>query len=222
MKKTAIIIGATGLTGESVLNRLLNDDRYNCIKVFGRNSTEKHHKKLQEYICDLMDTDTFAKDFEGDEVYCCIGTTAAKTPDKNQYRKIDYGIPVSIASLCKQKDIETLIIISAMGANAKSRIFYNRIKGEMENAVLNMKIKKTILVQPGLIEGKRKEKRPVEFILRKLFSILNLFLVGSFKKYSSINTAVIANAMINLANSSDEISGRISSGELAKIGKYES
>jgi uncharacterized protein YbjT (DUF2867 family) len=218
MKKTAIILGATGLTGGILVDRLLEDDRYEHIKVFGRNTLGITHEKLNEYICDLLNPETFENDFEGDEVYCCIGTTAAKTPDKARYKEIDYGIPVSLAGLCKKKGIPTLLVISAMGANKNSSVFYNRVKGEMEIAVLQQEVKHTFLMQPALIGGERAEKRWGELLFKKLFAVFNFILVGPLKKYQSIKPEIIVNAMIKLANGNYE-RGRIPSDRIAEIGK---
>lgn len=217
MKKTALIFGATGLTGSILVSKLLQDDRYKTVKVFGRKTINMYHVKLVEHICDLFDPATFEKDFYGDEVYCCIGTTAAKTPDKVLYKKIDYGIPVTIAKLCKQKGIPTLLIISSLGANKNSPVFYSRTKGEMEIEVRNQKVERTFFIQPALISGNRKEKRSGEMFFKKLFSFVNVLLVGPLKKYRSIKPQVIANAMIKLANGDYE-PGRIPSDKLAEIG----
>ncbi len=217
MKKTALIFGATGLTGSILVSKLLQDDRYETIKVFGRKSINMYHKKLVEHICNLFDPTTFEKDFYGDEVYCCIGTTAAKTPDKVLYKKIDYGIPVTLAKLCQQNGVPTLLIISSLGANKNSPVFYSRTKGEMEIDVLNQEVKRTFFIQPALISGNRKEKRSGELLFKKLFSFLNVFLIGPLKKYRSIEPQVIASAMIKLANG-DYAPGRIPSDKLAQIG----
>jgi len=90
MGKTAIILGATGLTGGLVLDKLLSDERYSTIKVFSRKSIKNNNPKIVEYIGDLFELEKFKKDFTADEVFCCIGTTAKKTPDKSIYRKIDH------------------------------------------------------------------------------------------------------------------------------------
>lgn len=218
MNKTAIILGATGLTGSIVLDKLLNDERYQSIKVFGRNSVHKEHSKLQENICNLLKPETFKSSFYGDEVFCCIGTTASKTQNKSQYKKIDHGIPVSAAKLASQNGMKTLLVMSALGANENSSVFYNRIKGEMERDVLKESVEKTFLIQPALIGGERNEKRWGELIFKKIFSVFNFLLVGPLKKYRSIKPETIAQAMIYLANSEWE-TGRIPSGQLAEIGK---
>jgi len=144
MGKTAIIIGATGLTGNIVLNKLLKDDRYSILKVFSRKNLYIKNSKVIEKTGNLLDLNFFEDDFYADELYCCIGTTAKKTPDKEVYKKIDYGIPVSAAKMCKANKVNTILIVSALGANAKSSIFYNRIKGQMEQDVALENIKKHV------------------------------------------------------------------------------
>jgi len=199
-KKTAILLGATGLVGDTLLKLLLKDERYSKVVVFSRKALDLKHQKLEIFIGDLLDMERFSNHFYGDEVYCCIGSTKAKTPDLNVYKKIDYGIPVSAAQLCKSNDIKTMIIISALGADSKSSLFYNRIKGEMENAVLALNLDKTHMVQPALIGGNRREKRPGESLFKALLGALNMVMIGPFKKYRIIMPETIAKAMLWLAN----------------------
>ena len=213
--KTAIVLGATGLTGGKLLQLLLEDDRYRRIKVLSRSSVGFHHPKIQEYLGDLTNLKGFSEDFKADEIFCCIGTTKSKTPDKEVYKNIDYGIPVNAAHLCKQNGIDTFIVISALGANSESTIFYNRVKGEMEEAILRMGIAKTHILQPSLIGGKRKEKRIGEWLFKQIMKIANLALVGSLEKYRSIEPETIAKAMLWLANNHYE-NIRIASDEIKK------
>ena len=158
MKKTAIILGATGLTGSILLEKLIHDDRYKTIKLFSRKVIDGLPSKVIQYAGNLFELEGFKVDFTGDEVYCCIGTTAKKTPDKKIYTAIDYGIPVAAAKLAKENGIPTFLVVSALGANAKSSIFYSKTKGEMERDVLLENIIKTHILQPSIIEGKRKEQ----------------------------------------------------------------
>ncbi len=198
--KTAIILGATGLTGGILLKSLLEDERYNKIKVFSRKTTGISHPKIEEYLINVLQLKTIASDFIANEVFCCIGTTNAKTPDKGLYRSIDYGIPVTAAELCILNNIHTFIVVSALGADSKSNVFYNRTKGEMEEAVLDQKISKTHILQPSLIGGKRNEKRAGEYFFKQLMRVIDPLLIGSLKKYRSINPETIVSAMIWLAN----------------------
>ncbi len=204
MKKTAIILGATGLTGSILLDKLLKDQRYKTIKLFSRKKIENLPSKVEQFIGDTIALENFKKEFIGDEVFCCIGTTAKKTSDKIIYKSIDYGIPVKAAKLSKQNGIDTFLVVSAIGANAKSSIFYNRTKGEMEEAVLSEKIKNTYILQPSIIGGDRKENRIGEKIGLAIFKVLQPFFVGKLKKYKITEAEHIAQAMLNLANSTSK------------------
>lgn len=199
-QKTAIVLGATGLTGSILLRLLLGDPRYAKVKVFSRSGIGYEHPRLEEYLGDLLNLQSFKSAFQGDEVYCCIGTTRAKTPDKKRYRKIDYGIPVAAAVLAKENRITTFQVISAIGANPRSRIFYSRIKGEMEAAVQEQALPRTFILRPALIAGKRKEKRLGEWVGRQIMKLMNLVLVGPLDKFRSIYPEDIARCMIWLAN----------------------
>lgn len=214
--KTAIVLGATGLTGSFVLEKLLKDERYSVVKVFTRRSLEISHEKIEEHVLDLFELDGIADGFHADEVYCCIGTTKAKTPNLDVYRKVDYGIPFTAARLSKQNNISTFLVVSAMGANAESGIFYNRIKGEMERDVSQVGLPQTFFFQPSLISGQRKEKRTFEFLGKQLMKVANHLLVGPLKKYQSIHPATIAEAMIKVANTGYR-KNRIESDEIKEI-----
>ncbi len=198
--KTAIILGATGLVGSVLLQCLLHDGRYQKIILFSRTSVGIQDSKLDEVLCDVLALETQLDKFRADEVFCCIGTTKAKTPDKVRYKKIDYGIPVVAAKLCSLNQIHTFIVVSALGADVSSAIFYNRIKGEMERIVQQFNIPKTHIVQPSIIGGDRNEQRPGEFFFKKLMSFFRFLLVGPFKKYRVIHPDSIAKAMVWLAN----------------------
>ena len=219
MKKTAIILGASGLTGDILLHKLINDDRYKTIKLFSRTKIEGLPSKVKQYIGNLLELDQFKADFTADEVYCCIGTTAKKTPNKTTYKQIDYGIPVAASKLSKQNNIQTFLVVSAMGVNKKSKVFYNRTKGEMEQDVLLQNIKNTVILRPSLIGGARKERRTLEKIGLVVFKIMQPLFIGKLKKYKIINAESIAQAMINLANTKSNAEVIITSNDINKIAK---
>lgn len=214
--KTAIILGATGLTGSILLKKLLDDPRYSKIKLFSRTSTGIKNDKIEEHLIDLFELEKYGSEFTGDEVHCCIGTTQAKTPDEDTYHKIDYGIPVTAAKLAQKNGIPRFLVISALGADPGSRFFYNRTKGEMERDVLAQKIPETYIFQPSLIGGKREEKRPFEAAWKKVMQVGDHLLIGPLKKYRSIHPGTIADAMINVANNKYTAT-RIESGEIREI-----
>jgi len=219
MKKTAIILGASGLTGGLLLDQLIDDERYKSIKLFSRSKIEDLPNKVTQYIGDLLEIEQFKNDFTGDHVFCCIGTTKAKTPDKDLYKKIDYGIPVSAAKLAKANGIETFLVISALGADANSSVFYNKTKGEMERDVLKQNIKKTFIFQPSLIGGDREESRTLEAIGKAVFKIIQPLFFGKLKKYKITDPEKMAQAMINLANSENHAEVIITSTDIKRITK---
>ncbi len=200
MKKTAIILGATGLTGGYLLNELLHNTDYAQIKVFGRKSCHIQHKKLQEFIGDLLNLEQFAKEFTGDEVFCCIGTTKKKCPNKNLYHQIDYGIPLATAQLCLRNNIPSLSIISTIGANKESRLFYTRTKGLMENDVLKLSIPNILIYRPSLIYGKRKEIRVGEKLAYYLNKLLSSIISNKFKGYQVIDASFLAKKIMQGVN----------------------
>jgi len=196
MKKTAIILGATGLTGSILLENILKDPSFEKIKLFSRSAVERNSPKIEEHLIDMFQLENHSEDFRADVVFCCIGTTKAKTPDKETYKKIDYGIPVTAAKLAKRNGIETFIVISAMGADENSGIFYNKTKGEMQRDVLKQNIKNTYILQPSLIVGDRNENRFGEKVATFFMKTFG-FLIP--KKYKMIKAETIAEAMMILA-----------------------
>lgn len=216
MSKSAIILGATGLTGGIVLQELLEDARYSKIILFSRSACEISHEKIEEHLIDLFELENYKKDFVADDVFCCIGTTKAKTKDEALYKKIDYGIPVAAAKLSAENGINNFIVISALGADAENKLFYNRVKGLMENTVLSKNIDTIYVMQPALIAGQREEKRWGEYVAKGLMKLVNPLLFGALKKYKSIHPETIASAMVWLANNPYE-SGRIESGVIQQI-----
>ena len=200
-KKTAIVIGATGLTGSLLLTRLVADDSYVSIKLFSRRASGNKSPKIKEFIGDVLQLENFKEDFISDEVFCCIGTTSAKTKDRTVYKAIDFGIPFAASKLAKENSIPTFLVMSSMGADSKSNIFYSRTKGEMEQAVLDQKIPNTYILRPSLIMGERDKRRFGESVGAALMKLSSAFLVGRLKKYRAIEADCIASAMISLAKS---------------------
>ncbi len=201
MGKTAIILGATGLTGGLLLDQLIVDSTYDKIKLFSRSSVASASEKVEEYLADTLELELYQEQFTGDEVFCCIGTTALKTPNKKKYKAIDYGIPVSAATLAKRNGIATFIVLSSMGADSKSSVFYSKTKGEMECDVLLQNVPHTFILRPSLIGGHRNEYRLGEKIAKVAMRLLNPILIGDFKKFRIIHPEKIAKCMQIVARS---------------------
>lgn len=216
--KSAIILGATGLTGNYVLNKLLKREDYSKVIVFSRRELDIKHEKLEVIVCDLLNLEEQKDYFKADEIYVCIGTTNMKTPNKKLYREIDFGIPVTAAQLCRENRIDHIAVMSSLGANSKSSVFYSKTKGEMEQSVLEMEIPYTYLLRPSLIMGRRKESRTGESLGKILALFIGPLLIGPLKKYKAIRSETIADAMINLCNGKFKDFGIIESNRISEIG----
>lgn len=216
MGKTAIILGATGLTGGILLRKLMEDSSYTKIKLFSRSSVKIEDDKIEEYLIDVLQLEKYRQDFTADEVFCCIGTTAAKTKDSSKYKQIDYGIPVAAAKLAKENSVDTLVVMSSIGADAASSVFYSKTKGEMERDILKQKIKYTYILRPSLIGGNRNEFRLGENIGKGFMSLMNPFMKGGLEKYKMIHPEKIASCMQKLA-SNQKNQSVFSSDEIEKI-----
>lgn len=217
MQKTAIIIGATGLTGGHLLDLLLADDAYDKVIVPTRRSTGKKHPKLEEHIIDMLELENHPDLLKGDVVFCCVGTTNAKTPDKKLYREIDFGIPVATAKLAVQNKVKQLQVVSAPGASSTSKVFYSRTKGEMQDKVSEIAKDQLELhfLQPSLIVGNREEKRGWEGFANVFMSIFDFMIPLNYKKIEGLT---IAKAMQAIAESGfSEVV--VSSGEIQKLGR---
>ena len=214
MGKSAIVLGASGVTGTELMKLLIEDKEFDQIIVISRSKGKLVHPKIKEIITDLFHLEQIASECYADVLFCCIGTTKAQTPDKTTYKAIDYGIPIQAAKIAKVNGINTFIVVSALGANPNSTIFYNRTKGEMERDVLAQNLKKTYLLQPSLIDFLRDrwvEKAGVYFM-----RVINPLLIGSFRKYRSIKPKTIAKAMMQLTKKNYPTS-RISSDQITLI-----
>lgn len=199
--KTAVVIGATGLTGHLLVGALLNDQRYEHVKILVRNSFSLEHQKLKVLITDFQSSESLEEGLKGDDVFCCIGTTIRKAGSQEAFRAVDHDIPVKAAEIARQNGVKQFIVMSSLGANAQSSNFYLRTKGEMEQAVLTVGLPKVVIVRPSMLLGDRKEVRVGEKIGQRLIKALGPLLIGGLKKYRGITSQQVAQAMIHLANS---------------------
>ncbi len=199
--KIAAILGATGMTGQHLLQRLLQEDFFETVRVIVRRPMEKTHPKMEVKLVDFNDAESFRLALEGvDTTFCCIGTTQKKVKgDKTLYRSIDYDIAVNAARFGKETGCEQYILMSAVGASAKSSNFYLKLKGEIEEAVAGYGFSATHIMQPSVLTGKRNEKRLGEEIGRVLGSAVSFLMIGGLQKYKPIRAETVAKAMLAAA-----------------------
>lgn len=197
--KKALIIGATGLIGNELVKLVLKSDYYQKIYVLVRRETGLSNDKLEEILANFDDLEESLKSIQVDDIYNCLGTTIKKAGSKEEFYKVDFTYPIEIARIMKKKGSGTFLNVSALGAKKGSIIFYNRVKGELEDALQNTGFSSLVIFRPSLLLGDRKEKRTGEDIAKKTYKVLDKIFVGPFKKYSGIKGQTVANAMFEMA-----------------------
>ncbi|RQO67664.1 nucleoside-diphosphate sugar epimerase [Pedobacter sp. KBW06] len=196
MEKKAVLFGASGLIGESLLEQLLSNSNYKEVLIVGRKKLERQHPKLKQLVVDFDKLSDYALQIQGDVVFCCLGTTKNKTPDQVQYKKIDYQYPLDAAAIAQSNGTEQYHLVSALGANPSSSIFYTKTKGEVERDLKAIPFKSVHIYQPSLLVGERKESRNLEGLMTVVMQILNPFLISGLRKYRSIKIEKVASAML--------------------------
>ena len=198
---TAVVIGATGFIGELLVNELIGDPQFTKVRLLVRRPIELSHPKSEIAIVDFNNQKDFAQKLDNaDCLFCCIGTTQKQVKgDKDAYRKIDYDIPLHAAQFAKQAGFDCFLLVSAIGANARSGNFYLKLKGETEDAVAAVRIHSLHIFQPSMLLGKRKEFRLGEVIGQKLIKTFSFALSGNLKKYRGIPGITVAKAMVAAA-----------------------
>ncbi len=193
-EKTALLVGASGLIGSQLLKKLLDSPYYKSVIVLARKPLGLMHPKLQEYIFDFENPD--ASMVHGNDVFCCLGTTIKKAGSKEAFQKVDLVYPIQIARLAKNNGAEKFLIVTAMGANSNSSIFYNQVKGKVEQELREIEYPTLHIFRPSLLLGERTERRVGERIGAIFSNILNPFMVGSLRKFRAIDSGKVAAAMI--------------------------
>lgn len=196
MELKAIILGASGLVGGSLLQQLLADRHYTAVQILVRHPLPLQHPKLKQLVVDFDQLSRYTHEIQGDVVFCCLGTTSKKTPDREQYRKVDYQYPLDVAWIAHTNGATQYHLISSMGADIHSSIFYSKLKGEVERDLKAIPFKTIHIYRPSLLVGDRKESRFGEGLMSGFMRIINPLLVGSLSKYRSIEASTVARAML--------------------------
>ena len=198
--KTALLFGSTGLVGGHVLNYLIQNSNYSKIKLFVRSFTGINNSKIEIINTDFNNLNKHAEDIKGDECFCCIGTTKKKSPNANEYQKIELDIPKKIAQIAKSNSVKSFFFVSSGYANPKSSGEYLKFKGLVEEEIKNLNFDKIGIMRPSFLLGERQEERVGEKFGIIIFKLLTPILIGSFRKMRPIQSEIVARAMIKLAN----------------------
>ena len=197
--RTALLLGATGLVGGHCLDLLLADATYEAVVTLGRRPLRRSHPKLTHHVVDFDRLADAASLIEAHDVFCCLGTTMKKAGSKEAFRKVDFDYPVATARIAAANGAEQYLLVSALGASARSRFFYNRVKGEVEQAVGAFAFDGVYVLRPSLITGDREEARAGEQVSAWVLKALSFVLRGPLRKYRPIEARTIARAMVAMA-----------------------
>ena len=198
--KTALLFGSSGLIGSNLLDNLINNNNYNKIKIFVRGLPSINNSKVEVIKTDFLDLETLKENLIGDDCFFCIGTTHKDTPDKNEYRRIEYDLPVHLAKIAKFNSISNFIYVSSIGANPKASSTYLKNKGQAEEELKKIGFSNLSIIQPSFLVGNRKAFRISEALGIPVMKFLSLFFLGGFKKYTPINVEIVVKAMIKIAS----------------------
>ena len=198
-KRSALILGATGLVGNELLHILLQSNTYESVKIFIRKPLSIDHPKLTQKLVDFNVLEKYEEEFTVQDVFCCLGTTIKKAGSQEEFKKVDFEYPLEAAKLAKKNGAEQFLIVSAMGANRHSRIFYSRVKGEIEEALKQVQFPSLHIFRPSLLLGKRNEFRFGERVAEISSPLFSPFLKGKLGKYKPIRGKDVAQAMYQIA-----------------------
>lgn len=174
--RTAILVGATGLVGREILRQLLADPRFAAVTVLGRRSAGVTHAKLREHLVDFDRPETWAALVQGEVLFSALGTTIKAAGSREAQYRVDHTYPLQVARAARDNGVAAYVLVSSTGASPRSRVFYSRMKGELERDVTTLGFARTRLLRPGLLDGDRTERRAGEVwalrVLRPLAGVL--------------------------------------------------
>ena len=195
MKRRAIVAGATGLFGQELVALLLDDETYEEVTVLVRRPLGYADPKLRERIVDFGDLAAANLSLAGADVFCALGTTIKKAGSQEAFRQVDHDYPLSLGRLAKEQGAAQMLIVTSLGADPRSRAFYLRVKGEVEQALRGLDLACLHVFRPSLLLGRREEFRLGE---RVMSAVLPIF-AGIMGRYRPVRAQAVAAAMLAAA-----------------------
>ena len=211
--KTAIVAGASGLIGKELVQKLISSDQYHRIYVVSRKKSGLVNEKVTELVIDFEKIDQLTFDEPVDDVFCTLGTTMKQAGSRDNFKKVDFEYVVALANLGKQSGASKFLVISAMGADSKSAVFYNKVKGLTEEALINIGFKQLVIFRPSLLLGERPEARFAERMSGVFMKTFNFLIPDNYK---AIQAKKVAESMLNMAINSTESVLIVKSGEMQR------
>jgi uncharacterized protein YbjT (DUF2867 family) len=211
--RTAVLAGASGLVGGHLLQELLASPAYEKVTVLVRKPLAVSHPKLVQVAVDFERLDAYREHFQVDDVFCCLGTTIKIAKTKEAFERVDHHYPLELGRLAAEASAGKFLIITALGSNANSRIFYNQVKGRVERDLQKLPLRELHIFRPSLLLGKRAEFRLGE----RIASLFTFAMVGPLAKYKPIRAATVARAMMRVATSAASAPSAVHIYESARI-----
>ncbi len=218
MTRTALVAGASGLVGGHVLRLLLEDKGYERVTSLGRRELPLANRKLTQRVVDFDRLAEVADFPRVHDVFCCLGTTIRKAGSQEAFRKVDFAYVLELARMAVRHRASQFLLVTALGADPQSRVFYNRVKGEVEEAVRRLQFDGIHIFRPSLLVGRRAEFRLGEGVGFVLSLVVSWALIGGLRKYRPIRAEAVARAMVRIAQEGRRGVHVHESGEIARLG----
>jgi uncharacterized protein YbjT (DUF2867 family) len=195
----ALVLGATGLVGHSLVKQLLGARDWAEVAAAVRRPLGPVHPHLVEHVVDFENLESSRALFNVDQVFCCLGTTMAKAGSREAFRKVDYEYPLRAATLACDAGARQFLVVTALGSNPRSAVFYNRVKGELEAALAALNLPALHIFRPSLLLGDREEVRPGERAGIAVAGLLRPLFAGPLRRYRPVRAETVARAMVSAA-----------------------
>jgi uncharacterized protein YbjT (DUF2867 family) len=200
--RIALVAGGSGLVGGQLLPLLLQSPHYTRVHALSRRPLPFDHPRLANRVVRFeASLQSQLKGLQCQDAFCCLGTTIRDAGSQTAFRAIDFELVQEFAQLARSGGAERLVVVSALGANAASKNFYMRVKGEMEKALEAQRFRALDILQPSLLLGARRELRPLELGAQAAMQLVNPLLRGSWSRFRAIPAATVAAAMCGAATS---------------------
>lgn len=197
--RSALVLGATGLVGQQVVRQLLARPEYQTVTALVRRPLPYTHPKLTAVIVDFDRLDQHFDRFGVDDLFCCLGTTMKQAGSREAFRRVDFEYPLAAARLAQAAGVQRYLLVSSMGADARSAVFYSRVKGEVEEAVAEVGLPMLAIFRPSLLLGERPERRLGESLLAAVSQPVSGLMAGPLARYRPIQSETVARAMVQVA-----------------------
>jgi uncharacterized protein YbjT (DUF2867 family) len=200
--RIALVAGGSGLVGGQLLPLLLQSPHYARVHALSRRPLRLDHPRLANRVVRFeASLQAQLKGLQCQDAFCCLGTTIRDAGSKSAFRAIDHDLVLEFAQLALGCGAERLVVVSALGANAASKNFYMRVKGEMERSLEGLRIRSLDILQPSLLLGSRRDLRILELGAQAAMQLLNPLLLGRWSRFRAIAAATVAAAMCGAARS---------------------